>query len=420
MNANTLYEAFKNKFTILFTVASHFVVGSHLIANEPGLSIVQQATENRTIDVLLISGTNSGDSVEVSNSRRRGFVNVSFNGQVSVFNRNQFSRIRFLGKNGNDIFTNLTNIDSAAYGHDGDDVLRGGNGHNWIQGGPGNDEIYGGDRNDLLRGRQGNDLIDGGKRHDRIFGGEGDDLIIGASGNDRIFGDDGDDTIFGGNGDDRVTGGAGSDEINLGGSQGGDTVVYIGEESRFEVEGDDVSMLFVRFKRNSDLDLVENADFFRFASVETPVDEFVTPSAVVELNEEEREVLRLLNSYREAQGRRRLSLSNDVVLFAREWLDTVIAPLGQRPDLGRYHAELEDISHLFDADPSRIGYGENLAWFPNANLSPREVARRIHSGWVNSTNHRRNMLDRNFDEVGLGVVKTRHGWFLMQSFFARN
>ena len=44
--------------------------------------------------------------------------------------------------------------------------------------------------------------------------------------------------------------------------------------------------------------------------------------------------------------------------------------------------------------------GENLAWGSGSQSTPREAV----IGWLNSPGHRRNMLNRRFREIGIGVV----------------
>ncbi len=44
--------------------------------------------------------------------------------------------------------------------------------------------------------------------------------------------------------------------------------------------------------------------------------------------------------------------------------------------------------------------GENLAWGIGSRSTPRETV----VGWMNSPGHRRNMLNRRFREIGIGVV----------------
>lgn len=190
-------------------------------------SLVYQALEARNLlagisfevingfQTVLIDGTSNADIAEVSNIAGGAFE-VTFNDQTETFSANDVERIRFLGRSGDDVFTNNSSISSSAFGHNGNDILRGGSGINRIQGGNGNDQIFGGTRNDFLRGRDGDDLIDPGDRHDRVFAGDGNDTVIGSDGDDIIFGEAGDDDLRGGAGEDIIEGGEGDDTIDGG------------------------------------------------------------------------------------------------------------------------------------------------------------------------------------------------------------
>lgn len=186
---------------------------------------------------VVIDGSNAHDVSEVQNLGSS--IRVTLNDQQQIFATSAVERIRFLGRNGNDSFTNYTQISSSAYGHAGNDILRGGNGNNWIQGGAGNDLIVGGDRNDLLRGRGGDDVIDPGARHDRVFGGDGNDTVIGSDGNDIIHGENGDDTLRGGDGRDQIFGGTGNDFIE-GGSGDDELWGGAGHDQIFGQQGSDI------------------------------------------------------------------------------------------------------------------------------------------------------------------------------------
>lgn len=116
-------------------------------------------------------------------------------------------------------------------GTDGNDVLTGGAGGNWIRGGDGADVLYagpdgdlidGGEMHDTIHGGAGRDSIAGGLDHDLIHGGAGNDVVYGGSGKDTVHGDDGNDTLHGNGGDDLVYGGAGNDLIH--GGRGNDTL----------------------------------------------------------------------------------------------------------------------------------------------------------------------------------------------------
>ena len=382
--------------------------------NEAGpldqVCIQSQQLQDREIMVLVIEGTMEDDLVSVRRiSGNR--VRVIFNGESGIYSANAFQRIRFLGRAGDDSFMNQTNISSAIYGHTGNDILLGGNGNNWIQGGDGDDRIFGGDRNDLLQGRAGNDYINGGKRHDRIFGGEGDDLILGGPGDDFIRGYMGHDTIFGGNGDDRINGGQGNDDIDFGNGNGRDVALYEDQFINFSIENAGDAVLVSR--HSLELDMLENVDRIRFD------DRDVNPNLMpLELNAEEREVLRLLNIHRSNEGRQPVVIQEDLTRFARLWLEDNLVDLGvpTLDDLLDSHTEPMDRLELLNG--TRSIFGENLAWWPSQNLTPEQVAQQVHRLWVNSPGHNANMLRASHDEVGIGVVRTQHGWLFMQIFFS--
>ena len=90
---------------------------------------------------------------------------------------------------------------SEAYGADGDDIVFGGKGANFLSMGPGDDIIYGG---------AGDDFLFGGMGNDKFYGQEGDDILGGANN----FGDD---YLNGGLGRDHLTGGYGNDTFDLSG-----------------------------------------------------------------------------------------------------------------------------------------------------------------------------------------------------------
>jgi uncharacterized protein YkwD len=46
------------------------------------------------------------------------------------------------------------------------------------------------------------------------------------------------------------------------------------------------------------------------------------------------------------------------------------------------------------------GYGENIAWGTGDFATPRAIV----GGWMKSEGHRRNILDRDFEHIGIGIV----------------
>lgn len=76
------------------------------------------------------------------------------------------------------------------------DVLRGGNGEDWLEGADGNDFLEGGAGGDTLYGGVGNDILQGGAGADTLNGGTGDDVLDGGDGLDEMSGGAGDDTYI--------------------------------------------------------------------------------------------------------------------------------------------------------------------------------------------------------------------------------
>lgn len=385
--------------TTLTLLTTFLMESSTLMAQLERVSIVERELDDRSIQVLLIDGTSDSDVVSVD-SVEDGMVRVTFNGESELFAKENIQRIRFLGRSGDDDFTNATDISSALFGHNGDDILRGGSGNNWIQGGNGDDEIYGGDKNDLLRGRAGNDYIEAGKRHDRVFGGPGRDVIVAGPGNDFVKGEEGDDVIYGGNGDDRIDGGPGSDEIMFGNSVEGDIALYDGDLADSLIEFVDPEVLV---SDGGDLDMLENVDFLRFDDQDVAPEDFL-----LELTDVEEEVLRMLNQLRASNGKAPLKVKFDLTQF------------------GRDHFVDHDLEHSLPIDRrplfvnNRSSWGENVGYLSPRNGSATSIARAMHDSWRNSPTHYRNMIDGGFDEVGIAAVRKSDGWYFMQFFMGSN
>ncbi|WP_413204795.1 DUF5801 repeats-in-toxin domain-containing protein [Rhodospirillum sp. A1_3_36] len=124
------------------------------------------------------------------------------------------------------------------FGQDGNDVLIGDNGWNYMDGGDGNDRIEGAGGNGEFKGGAGHDVIvggsggwndiDGGTGDDSLYGGDHGNVISGEDGNDLIQGGAGADDLLGGSGDDTLDGSLGQDKVS--GGEGNDTLqVTVGE-----------------------------------------------------------------------------------------------------------------------------------------------------------------------------------------------
>jgi Ca2+-binding RTX toxin-like protein len=102
------------------------------------------------------------------------------------------------------------------YGQYGKDIINGNKSHDLIYGGPGNDTISGGLDNDTIHGGIGWDLVFGGSEHDKVFGNAGNDRLFGGPGNDTIFGSNGHDKLYGDFGNDILRGGSHNDLLDGG------------------------------------------------------------------------------------------------------------------------------------------------------------------------------------------------------------
>ena len=112
--------------------------------------------------VLLLVGT-SGDDFGSLTRQGNQFV-LSYNGLVANFPTGAFDAVAAVFGAGDDVFTNLTDVDQVMYGAAGNDVLVGtGNGFKLLKGGGGNDVLIaqGGAFNDLT-GDAGADTLLGG------------------------------------------------------------------------------------------------------------------------------------------------------------------------------------------------------------------------------------------------------------------
>ncbi|MCA9140998.1 MAG: hypothetical protein KDB00_29705 [Planctomycetales bacterium] len=158
---------------------------------------------------LQIIGDQTANVVVVARSGAQ--VSVSADGQTSSFAANAVKSVRFNGLDGDDHFTNRTDIASVLMGNDGNDTLIGGGGVDDLRGGNGDDVLLGGGGNDQLHGDYGNDRLSGGSGDDELFGWYGDDHLEGGDGDDYLSGYLGDDTIEGGDGDDTIKGHEGAD-----------------------------------------------------------------------------------------------------------------------------------------------------------------------------------------------------------------
>jgi len=256
-----------------------------------------QISFDAATSTVKIQGTAQADKVEIWSDATNVYVKLSNPGETlsSTFEKSTVALLKFNGEDGNDQFTNWSELPSLAFGDAGNDLLIGGTGNDRLfgggdddlvygsegddelfgeggndrlfggdgidvlQGGAGDDQLFGGahddslyggegaddlrgeEGHDRLSGEAGNDLLIGGTGNDRLFGGGDDDLVYGSEGDDELFGEGGNDRLFGGDGIDFLQGGAGDDQL-FGGAH--DDSLY-GGEGADELRGDDGNDLLI-------------------------------------------------------------------------------------------------------------------------------------------------------------------------------
>lgn len=200
---------------------------------------------------VTIQGTGADDvgAVSVEGSQLRASITTGADTLSRTYDRAVVTQVVFYAKDGNDAFSNASDVTTSVYGgggndtldggsgldrlygEAGDDTLRGNGGADQLAGGGGNDTLEGGAGDDRLLGEDGNDVLNGHDGVDDLRGGGGNDTLSGGRGNDRLSGDLGDDSVSGGDGDDYLVGGDGIDTLDGGagldllyGSAGNDTL----------------------------------------------------------------------------------------------------------------------------------------------------------------------------------------------------
>lgn len=97
-------------------------------------------------------------------------------------------------------------------------------------------------------------------------------------------------------------------------------------------------------------------------------------------------LLELHNYQRELKGRPAFVLDEDLNAYAQKWAEHMA---------GRNKLYHSDVSNVL-AMGKYYNAGENIAW---NQTSPEEVT----NSWMNSSGHRANILNRNFNAIGFGL-----------------
>jgi uncharacterized protein YkwD len=222
-----------------------------------------------------------------------------------------------------------------------------------ISGGSGNDEI--------VNKTQLHTVIYGGAGNDNIVGGPGNDIVYGGQGNDTINSRGGNNVIFGGSGSNSILAAKGINSIN-----NGDPQVALGN-----------------------------------SAIET-------------------QIIQMINNYRAENGVAPLTVNAQLNVAATMHsqdmvsISNIYGPnVGMQHELfGTLHPEVTDRLDAagYDDWSTSFAWGENIAYGFNS-------AADVVNAWINSPDHRANILNPNFTDTGVSVQVSANGMlFFTQDF----
>jgi uncharacterized protein YkwD len=110
----------------------------------------------------------------------------------------------------------------------------------------------------------------------------------------------------------------------------------------------------------------------------------------------------LLNKERTKRGRRKLRSQGTLAGVARRYAGQMVREGffdHVSPGGSTMLARIKATAYL-RGDLARWSVGENLAWATSRLATPKRTVR----AWMDSPGHRRNILDRSYAEIGIGVV----------------
>lgn len=322
---------------------------------------------------------------------------------------------RIEGTEGRDVIVALRGAD-VIFGNGGDDIICGNAGADVIWGGNGADRILGGNGADRINGLAGNDFISGNSGDDELLGGSGNDEIFGGRNADTISGNLGADTLWGGRGLDRLLGGDGDDILNGGahsdrlhGQAGSDTLNGgFNPDRSFGGQGND-------FLASADDDLVVDGGV-GINVINGKFGEHEFETAVAD------EVFRLVNCARTGSSTWCDSGDQDgwnVTGAERSGLSAFARDASLDSSSHRWSTQLQSNGRLvhdnFDWANGRSRAAENIVQgnFHDADGnvqhnpeftpdSATSTALSVMTQWMDSTGHRRNILNPNLTDFGSG------------------
>lgn len=136
-----------------------------------------------------------------------------------------------------------------------------------------------------------------------------------------------------------------------------------------------------------------------------------TKSASHQFPELEQEILRLVNIERANAGLQPLSWYEDAYYFTKTRAEECLISFGhKRPDGRKW------ITVYTDANVLAYGFsGENLLHFEG--YSPENLASTMVESWMNSPRHKENILNSNYKQISIAVIRDGISTVAVQHFF---
>lgn len=125
----------------------------------------------------------------------------------------------------------------------------------------------------------------------------------------------------------------------------------------------------------------------------------VSEAESVELSDDQAEVLRLINEQREANGVSALTVQSDLTDAAQQRASELVQRMDAdhiRPDGRNFYTVLDDLGIVYTRAAENIAHGQE---------TPDEVV----DYWMNSTGHRKNILNSEYHSIGIGVYTDDSG-----------
>lgn len=134
-------------------------------------------------------------------------------------------------------------------------------------------------------------------------------------------------------------------------------------------------------------------------------------------NDLEGMVLRATNAYRASKGLPALKPANAVLLqAARAHAMDLLATAGMGHTSSTGHGFESRIRALHDGQMVLAAMAENAARVRNGGLKDQQRAQRLVQMWVGSSGHRKNMVNRSYTAVAIGVVARGDDVYAVQIF----